>query len=303
MMHLRVILTLVIALSVMTPSAAEQPATASFLGQSLPGAEPVVFAPDTVSLPDSHELNSAFSADGRLFLFTRRVGEALKIFECRLTDEGRWTDPEMVSFSRTNTEWDEVDMWFTAGNRELLYISNVPVPQFNAGSVNIWRVDQKGGNWGSPTMLGAPVNSDGHEIYPMPVANGDLYFSSTRDGGMGGRDIYKATAIDGGYDNPVNLGSTINSEDSEGDIYVAPDESYMIVTSNREGGLGRADLYISYRAADGTWGELRNLGAPINSVESDYCPVVSPDGQYFFFSRSGDIYWMNAAALSQREAN
>ena len=106
-----------------------------------------------------------------------------------------------------------------------------------------------------------------------------------------------ASGSGGTFDSAENLGADINTEADEGDIYVAPDESFLIVTSDREGGLGRADLYISMHMPDGGWSKPKNLGAPINSESSDYCPVMSADGRFFFFTRDGDVYWMDASGL------
>lgn len=68
-------------------------------------------------------------------------------------------------------------------------------------------------------------------------------------------------------------------------MYVAPDESYLIVASNREGGLDAGDLYIAFRQPDDAWGTLAHMGDVSNSERDDYCPMVSPDGGFFFFSR------------------
>ncbi len=280
-------------------SNADESTRGPYLGQPTPGREPVIFGAGIVSTEDGFELNAVFSPDGRELQFARRVGKALKIFSTHQDSTGAWSAPEMVEFSRTNNEWDEVDMWFTADGQALFYISNAPTDAFAEDSVNIWRVARRDKDWGVPQVLPGPVNTDGHEIYPMLVADGSLYFSSTRDGGFGGRDIYVARAVRHSFADVSNLGTTVNSPANEGDIYVTPDESYLIVTSNREGGLGRSDLYISFRQTDGSWQKIQNLGPPINSESHDYCPVVSPDGRYFFFSRAGDVYWMDAGALEE----
>ena len=269
----------------------------AYLGQPPPGLEPVVFAPGIVSTPEAVELNAVFSSNGREFLFARRIGDALKIFWSRQDHRGLWSTPRMVEFSRTNTEWDEVDMWFTKDERALLYISNAPVPGRAEGSVNIWRVARGQRAWGVPRVLPGPVNTDAQEIYPMVVKSGALYFSSNREGGLGGRDLYVAPPRFGSFGEPSNLGPAVNSPAHEGDVFVAPDESYLIVASNREGGLGKSDLYISFRGADDRWGRAVNLGAPINSEGSDDGPALTPDGRFFFFSRDGDIYWMDADGI------
>lgn len=84
----------------------------------------------------------------------------------------------------------------------------------------------------------------------------------------------------------------------EGDIYVSPDESYIIhVAAGRPDGLGDGDLYISFKGDDGEWGPGVNMGPTINTAGIDYCPMVTPDGKYFFFTRGNDIMWVDAAIV------
>jgi hypothetical protein len=95
------------------------------------------------------------------------------------------------------------------------------------------------------------------------------------------------------------------------DMAVSPDESYMIFTTTRPGDYGGDDLYVSFRGADGYWGEPINLGPEVNSEVLEYCPMVTPDGKYLFFSRrlsdptdggwpnvtEGNVYWVDMEAV------
>ena len=56
---------------------------------------------------------------------------------------------------------------------------------------------------------------------------------------------------DGSFAQPVNLGPPVSTEFHEGDTHVAPDESYLILSSVRPAGLGQNDLYVSFREPDG----------------------------------------------------
>jgi Tol biopolymer transport system component len=107
--------------------------------------------------------------------------------------------------------------------------------------------------------------------------------------------------VDGRWAQPENLGAPVNTAGREYDPFVAPDESYLIFASERPGGLGGADLYISVRRPDGSWGTPANLGPTVNSAASDYTPMLSPDGQYLFFTSgsagSDDIYWIEAGVI------
>jgi Tol biopolymer transport system component len=137
-----------------------------------------------------------------------------------------------------------------------------------------------------------------------------MYFTSDRDGGHGAYDVFRAQRLtDGSFAEPVNIGPPINTEFSEGDTYVSPDERYLIMTSSRPGGYGEGDLYVSFRKKDGGWEEPVNLGASINTDQVEYCPMVTPDGKYLFFSRrwgatweettAGDVFWVDASIIEQ----
>ena len=94
----------------------------------------------------------------------------------------------------------------------------------------------------------------------------------------------------------------VSTEKYEYNSFIAPDESFLIFTSHGWGdSLGEGDLYVCFRREDGTWTRARNMGPGVNSSALDYCPSVSPDGKYFFFSsrRSGneDIYWVDAKII------
>jgi Tol biopolymer transport system component len=88
--------------------------------------------------------------------------------------------------------------------------------------------------------------------------------------------------------------------------YVDPDERYVIFSSARPGGLGRSDLWVAYRRADGAWGPAQNLGPRVNTADVEFCPTVSPDGRWLLFSRirhegerqvADDIYVVGVDAL------
>ena len=92
--------------------------------------------------------------------------------------------------------------------------------------------------------------------------------------------------VNGVYQEPENLGDSINTRFGEFEPWVAPDESYLIVSAQgRPDGLGGFDLYISFRR-NGVWQRLQHLPAPINSPHGDFNQSVSPDGRYLFFSSS-----------------
>ena len=204
----------------------------------------------------------------------------------------------MAAPSKTYPGHRDADMAFSPGGDWVYFISDRPLPGYSLERYNIWRSRVSVHGLTTPEPLGPGINGPGHELYPLLVADGSLYFSAEREDSAGGRDSYRAQLEDGEFGEPKNLGPGINGPTDEGDIYVSPDETYIIhVASDRPGGFGGSDLYVSFRRPDGSWGDGINMGDGINSAETDYCPMVTPDGRYLFFTQGDDIMWVDAAII------
>ena len=274
--------------------------TGDYLGQEVPGTTPQMFAPGLISLDGERELNSVFSPDGRIFMFSRVVDGTFKMFFSFRRQDGTWQEPRMAGPSKTFPSHHDVDMVFSPEGDWLYFISDRPLAGYSLERMNIWRSRITPEGLHTPEPLGDHINTADHDLYPMIVGDGSLYYSANRDDTVGARDSYRAQYRDGEFETPVNLGPAINSEDDEGDIYVSPDESYLIhVSSNRPDSIGGSDLYISFKREDGSWGPGVNMGPDINTEGLDYCPVVTPDGKYFFFTRGNDIMWVDASILDR----
>ena len=158
------------------------------------------------------------------------------------------------------------------------------------------------GQWSQPVNIGKPVNTLQNENYPSLTHNGMLYFHSRGHKGLGGLDIFHSSYVNGRYTTPQNLGESINSPYNDFDAFISSDGNTLIYCSNgRPDGIGSGDLYISFRREDGSWIQAVNMGETINSQAMDYCPKISPDGKYFFFTseRDGDgnIYWVDVKVI------
>jgi hypothetical protein len=270
------------ALLLSTLGACARPATRSNISliDRVPGT-PQVFAPGTISTEDM-ELNATFMPDGRSVYYTKRTPKLqLWVIVVSHLRNGRWSEPQIASFSG---QYSDFDPFISPDGSKLFFSSSRPVDSRPKRDFDIWVVERSGDAWSGPRHLDAPVNTPAQEFYPTVAANGTLYFSSNRDGGRGALDIYRSRLIDGRYAEPESLGDSVNSERSDGDPYIAPDESYLLFVSyGRADGRGDGDLYVSRRGAAG-WREARNLGPEINSSALDFCPIVSPDQQLLYFT-------------------
>jgi hypothetical protein len=164
------------------------------------------------------------------------------------------------------------------------------------------------------------VRSSLNQGYPVVTDDGTLYFFSRESRDDNG-DIYEAKQTAGGYTEPRNLGSPVNTPYHEVDPYVPADGSFLIYMSYlRPDGIGGGDFYISFKEEDGSWSEPVNMGEPINSPADENRPFVTLDGRYFFFTSdrvvqnadfadmrvdlrpgngSRDVYWVDAAVIDQ----
>jgi Tol biopolymer transport system component len=237
------------------------------------------------------ELNAAFSPDGRELYFTinapeNRIGV---IVMARRRGDG-WTAAEVAPFSGRYTDYDP---FFSADGSKLFFVSNRPAgPADSTSDFDVWMVERSGDRWGSPTNLGAPVNTARDEFYPSVAADGTIYFSANRDGGQGSFDVWKSRLVDGRYQEPENLGPNVNQRTAEIDNYVAPDQSFLVFAGyGRPDDMGRGDLYISY-FANGAWTPAKHLGPGINSSAREYCPIGSPDGRW--------LYWTSKRGFADR---
>ncbi len=200
----------------------------AYLGQKPPGSIPEVFAPGFIST-DKSELNSVFSSDGKEFYYSIYTPEPVgkyTIWHTRMID-GVWTKPEIPSFGSEHTD---VDMSFSPDGKRIYFCSRRPVPGNPKPEYYIWYSNRlKDHSWSEPVLMDFPVNTPFSETYPTFTKNGRMYVASNRTGSIGSKDVYSIDYVDGKYTNAVNLGDSINTEYGEGDTFISPDESYMII--------------------------------------------------------------------------
>lgn len=262
-----------------------------FLGQKVPGDDPVIFAPGVVST-ERIELNAAFTPDGREFYFTRRgAGRKLAIMAARRSDGG-WSAPEVASFSGV---YSDADPFITSDGRIMFFVSKRPAEGYGPPN-DIWMMDRAGDGWTEPRNPGFPLNTPADIAFPSMSGDGLLYHAAEYYGGGGRRDIYASSFTNGKFEGPPRLvGGDVSGEYDEADPLIARDGSWLVfVSAGRPGGFGAADLYVVFRNGDGSWSKARNLGGKVNTKAYEYSPAISPDGRYFFFTRDGDIYWVNS---------
>jgi Tol biopolymer transport system component len=275
----------------------------NYLNQKPPDITPLLFAPEIIST-HKNELNCIFTPDGKESFFTewrRGVNTIMTIKQ----KNGKWSKRKVASFSGF---YSDVDPYISLDGMRLYFSSMRPIDgNKEPKDSDIWYVEKiSNTGWSNPIHISS-LNSQGEDDYYTSITkDGILYYSKFGDHGSPG-DLYRSILLDGVYSKPEKLEYPINSNFNDHDPFIAPDESYLIFTSNRPGGFGRGDLYISFMKPDGDWTTPMNMGSNINSDGYEFCPMLSPDGQYLFFTKNvngnGDIYWVSSKIIDTYKPN
>jgi Tol biopolymer transport system component len=263
---------------------------------------PELFARGLVST-DLNDGRISFNQDGSTLIFCLTAPPYIVslIFEMRYNGK-EWGTPTLLPFSG---EFKDGDPFISPCGEMIFFNSNRPSSEDSERKdLNIWVSKKENGNWGDPTLLSNNVNSKSFDYCPSVSLNGNLYFCSERDGGMGESDIYLSEFIAGEYQKAMRLPEPINSLGNEESPYISPDESFIIFKSYRNGDFGDGDLYISYKDSNGKWGEAINLGKEINSPKYESSPFMSFDKQFLFFvsTKSMKNFAINKFAGTYNEA-
>ncbi len=145
------------------------------------------------------------------------------------------------------------------------------------------------GEWQPAQNAGRPLNTYDNEGAQSISGNGRfmVFTACGRKDGYGLCDLYFSVWENGSWSVPVNMGPALNSRHSEKQPSLSADGRFVYFTSNRPGGIGKYDLWMSSRLPDGNWSPPVNLGENINTREFDQSPFIHPDNKTMYFSSTG----------------
>jgi hypothetical protein len=273
---------------------------AGAVGQAAGQAHDVELVGDgTISTGRNETFPAEDPVDGDLWFSVYEDGfDAQTIMVARRTASG-WATPVTAPFSG---RWGDRAPRFSPDGRTLYFTSNRPVDADAdaAGDMNIWRAQRTTDGWDAPEIVPPGVNSGARDIHAA-VTDRAVWVASNRDGGFGRSDLFR---VPGGGE-AEHLPAPLNDAYSQPDLWVSPDEAWMVlVITDHPSGYGGDDLYVSRREAGG-WTIPRNLGPGINSEEYEYGPSLSKDGRYLYFTShrrgSADIYRVPVEPLASRD--
>jgi len=149
-----------------------------------------------------------------------------------------------------------------------------------------YRID---GEWTVARNAGPPLNTSYNEGAQTLEAGGNyMYFTAcNREDGKGGCDIYYSARTDQGWKKGINIGSPVNTRNWESQPSLTSDGLRLFFVSNRPGGYGGMDIWVSNLIKDGRWSEPANLGDIVNTPGDEMSPFIHFDGRTLYFSSNG----------------
>ena len=264
-----------------------------YLGQEKPNLTPQIFAPKIVSKSNEYEFGSVFSNDANEFYYAMNNKNGKAEIRYMIQINNNWTESKKINF---NNNYSFNDPFLSIDENRMYFISDMPLDgEGQRKDYDIWYSVRNGKSWSEPINAGNVINSEKNEYYISFTQNGTMYFSSNIESEKGiesNYDIYYSEFKDNEFQKPVRMCNNINTLSYEADVFIAPDESYIIFCSKRNDGYGQGDLYISFNK-DGKWTKAKNMGDKINTYGHELCPFVTNDGKYFFYTSNKDIYWVD----------
>lgn len=193
-----------------------------------------------------------------------------------------------------NSEYDEHSPVFSADETTLIFTSkrkgNVGDKTTEDGQyfedIYISHKDDKG-NWTKPESISPNINTEGHEAsIGLSVDGQELFIYKDESNMVNEKDgnIYYSKLEGDVWSKPIKLGQNINTKYNENHASISADGEQLYFTSDRPGGFGGLDIYVSNKLPTGEWGPAKNLGTYINSAEDEIGPFIHPDGITLFFS-------------------
>jgi Tol biopolymer transport system component len=268
-------------LTVLSINAIAQQKKNNYFNQTPPGNTPKIFAAGIIS-DEFGNRDMAISPLGDELFYTLQFqsGRGFSTILQSKKVNGKWTQPEVATFCG---KYNDLEPAFSPDGSKLYFVSSRPTSGVANKDFDIWYVTKMNGVWNTPINPGMPVNTNEDEYYPSITKTGNVYFTRAVQGRE--EDIMLCEFKNNQYDTAVSLPDEINSGGDEFNAFVDPDEKFIIFTGyKRKGAYAAGDLYISKKNERGEWTEAIDLGNVINQPGLNYCPYISPDKKYFFFT-------------------
>lgn len=177
-------------------------------------------------------------------------------------------DNSVIFFSSTRSETG------SPGNESADSLSGKPDEDI------YYAIKNPAGIWSKPVYF--QYNTSKDEFPDCLSVDGKMLILSRAE--KNNYDLFYSVFENGNWTEPVSMGNSINSSADEREAGLSGDGNSLYFTSNREGGYGKFDIYMSRKSTNGKWGKPVNLGKDINTSGNEISPFLHPDGQVLYFS-------------------
>jgi hypothetical protein len=253
-----------------------------YIGQEPPGMTPEIFAPGIVSDPSLFEYSGTFSPDGNEYYFNRITDDSQHRLLFTHVVNGQWTAPEQLALTAGYTAGEP---HITLDSERLYFMWQRPAPEGKPGWPAYWVVERTANGWSEPKYAG-------QGMFLSSSLDGQMY-TTDMSSSKTNRKTYlaKVTVANGVFTRYERL-AIPNLSGSYAHPCIAPDGSYLLFD------VDGSHLYVSFRKADGSWGDAIDLTKHgFDPMAGGAC--VSPDGRYLFFGLKDDIWWVDSGVIEE----
>lgn len=239
---------------------------------------------DSINTADL-EYFPSLTIDGKKLIFTKRIKGNEDFYESDLNSNGKWGKAYPLPGNINSSTFNEGAQNISQDGKWLIFTGcNFPE---GLGSCDLYISYLTKNGWSEPENLGPNVNSEFWESTPsLSPDKRDLYFSSNVPGGFGGKDIWVCHRNENGkWDEPLNLGSEINTPGDESTPFIHADNQTLYFNSTGHPGYSdKPDIFVSRKLPGGKWSKPENLGYPINTIDDEGSMIVAADGKTAYYS-------------------
>ncbi|MEE9373365.1 MAG: OmpA family protein [Saprospiraceae bacterium] len=250
---------------------------------------PIPFSPKAldfnINTPSSEYLPQ-LTADHTTLYFTRRIRNQEDIF---FVEKNNDHYSEAIPFDLINKENSNEGAHSISADGNVFIFTHHD-DKYGVGDHDLYITKKVDGKWTRPQNMGRRINSIVWDSQPSLSGDGNvLFFSSKRDKGYGGRDIWYSVMGPYGYwSDPINAGDVINTSADESSPFLHADLKTLYFRSNGHIGMGGFDLFVTRRQKGGGWSGVQNLGYPINTEGQEGALTISLDGTKGYFATDFD---------------
>jgi outer membrane protein OmpA-like peptidoglycan-associated protein/tetratricopeptide (TPR) repeat protein len=193
---------------------------------------------------------------------------------------------DIANLGKTINSKDDDYFPFLSNDRQEIFFTR----KSDNNDEDLFHASRRGKDWGNTSRVRGFNTNEPEGMTSFIRSGRTVYFTAcNRDSVSGTCDLWEGIVRDGKLDQLQSTGSWLNSGSWDSQAAISCDGRRIFFASNRPGGLGGSDIWVSERNDRGQWAPPRNLGAPINTPEDEEAPFISNDGQTLYFSSTGHL--------------